>query len=141
MELFLLPDMTESSVLCALLIWNYKQLQLQYLGIFIIFTLLSIGPNITTALPNPLYMLLAQLPGLWRFAKPEAFFFIAFIALLCLCVRINLKPKQQVFLGILLLLQWLWCVRVQPEYPRFSQHLPSTLPQNWERRIFRGKPH
>lgn len=124
-------------LLVGLIIWKKNALHKRYIGIGLLFFLLSLGPYIFDGLPNPLYMIIARLPGLWRFAKPEAFFFISFLCLLSVLIHVRFERRTHYILALLFLIQWIVSVRIQPEYPRFSQHIPSTLPQNWEKRIFR----
>ena len=62
-------------LLLALLFWKRKDIFPRYIIIGLVFFLLSLGPFLIGEIHNPLYMLLSWLPGLWRFAKPEAFFF------------------------------------------------------------------
>ena len=55
-----------------------KRISIRPILIGTIFLVLSIGPMLTTTLPNPLYNSLSIIPGMWRFAKPEIFFFITY---------------------------------------------------------------
>jgi hypothetical protein len=114
-----------------------KKLETKYLGITLFFFLLSLGPNIFENTQNPIYLALSKVPSLWRFAKPEAFFFISFIGLLSSLIHI--KPNRMVLtiIGILISIQWFSITRTQEEYPQYlSTPIETALPKNWERRIF-----
>ena len=113
-----------------------KELHPRYIAIGVFFALLSLGPNITPQLPNPLYLMFQSLPALWRFAKPESLFFISYLVILSTLIHLQLSKRWLYSIALMLLLQWLYCVRSQPEYPPLTQHIESTLPKNWERRIF-----
>lgn len=77
---------------------------------------------------NPLYMALFDaVPGFWRVAKPETFFFIPY--LLCVTAAAEalpkLVPRQRVVLAAALAAGWLWGVRAHPVYPDFYARPPA----------------
>lgn len=59
-----------------LLIQRRIPLQTTILGS--VFLMLSFGPMLTSSLQNPIYFILSTIPGMWRFAKPEIFFFVPY---------------------------------------------------------------
>jgi hypothetical protein len=80
---------------------------------------LALGPV------TPLWTAFASLPGLWRFAKPEAFVHLAILAVVPLAARGvgRLERRSRHAPGIALAAQvilWLWLVRSHPVYPGFS---------------------
>ncbi len=90
---------------------------------------LSLGPQLG-ALPNPLYMALYQaVPGFWRVAKPETFFFVPWLLAVTACAgvvrSVNLGRRGLAVLGLLLLLGWAWGVRGHPVYPSFYSRPPA----------------
>ena len=116
--------------------WRKHVLHTQYIGTALLFFVLSLGPFLMADVPNPLYQLLSSLPALWRFAKPEAFFFLTFIAILTTLVSINPSKRSLYLISVLILIQWT-ALRTQNEYPSFfSVPIQTTLPKNWERRVF-----
>lgn len=123
-------------VICTIWAWFNKYLMRTFIGFGCLFFILSLGPYILEEVPNPIYQGLTALPALWRFAKPEAFFFLSFIAILTSLVRINPSKKIAVMMGLLFLMQWCG-IRTHKEYPSyFSEPIQTTLPKNWERRVF-----
>ena len=116
--------------------WRTKRLHKEFVGVGTLFFILSLGPYILETVPNPLYQGLTTLPALWRFAKPEAFFFLTFIAILTTSTKLNPSKKGCIIIGIIFLLQW-GGLRTQKEYPSyFTKPIQTTLPNNWERRVF-----
>jgi hypothetical protein len=90
---------------------------------------LSLGPQLE-ALPNPLYMALYQaVPGFWRVAKPETFFFVPWLLAVTACAgvvrTVNLGRRGLAALGLVLLLGWAWGVRGHPVYPSFYSRPPA----------------
>jgi len=63
------------------------------------------------------------LPGFWRVAKPETFFFIPWLLAVTACAQVvrslDLGRRGLTILGVLLLLGWAWGVRGHPVYPSF----------------------
>ena len=115
-----------------------KTITTKYIGIGALFFILSMGPHFTADIPNPIYLIFQNLPALWRFAKPESMFFVTYIVILSTIIHIRLPKKGLILVSFLVFIQWIFCVRLQPEYPQFSQYIESTLPKNWERRVFDG---
>ena len=116
--------------------WHTKKLYTKYIGLGIVFFILSTGPYLFSSVPNPLYQGLTALPALWRFAKPEAFFFLTYIVLLSTVVKLNPPTKGCIIIGILMVMQC-FGTRMQQEYPSyFTKPVHTSLPKNWEQRIF-----
>lgn len=102
------------------------------------FFVLSLGPE-----HNPLYMALFHwVPGFWRFAKPETFFHVAWLAALCMAARTlaarNARPGAIRALAALMLAGWLISVRTHPVYPRFTRYVDLTLSEGWQRTLPRS---
>lgn len=102
-------------------------------AVTVLFTVLALGPA-----GNPLYMALFKaIPGFWRIAKPEAFFEVAWLALLCMAARELARrrpPRRAVAaLGALFVVGWALSVRTHPVYPRFSRYVPMELSDQWRR--------
>ena len=76
---------------------------------------------------NPLYMALFDyVPGFWRVAKPETFFFIpGLLAVTASMEAIGpLSRRAVALLGVVSVLGWLWGVRAHPVYPNFYARPP-----------------
>ena len=78
--------------------------------------ILSLGPT------TPLWTVFQSLPGMWRFAKPEAFFHLVVLGMTVLSGRAlhrgGWHPRTVLALQIAL---WIWLVRMHPAYPGFTQ--------------------
>ena len=76
---------------------------------------------------NPLYMVLFDyVPGFWRVAKPETFFFIPWLLAVTAAMEAigPLSRRAVALLGVVGLLGWLWGVRAHPVYPNFYARPP-----------------
>ena len=98
------------------------------------FALLSLGPA------SPLYSaLVTVVPGLWRIAKPETFFFGAWLALLCIAARqltrMAPSPRTLAVLALLLVFGWGISVRTHPVYPRLTRFVADDLSEDWQRSV------
>lgn len=119
--------------------WHTNRFHSKYASLGIVFFILSTGPFLFQTVPNPLYQGLTALPALWRFAKPEAFFFVTFIVILSTAAKLNPSAKGCLYIGVVMLLQCCG-IRMQQEYPSyFSRPIQTSLPKHWERRIFEVK--
>ena len=90
----------------------------------IIFAFLSFGPTIY-GYTNPIYWLFSQLPGMWRFAKPEIFFFIPY-SIMCIFALQN-KYLFNKYVLCALLCSHIYTTHTSPEYPYITQFIQSTL--------------
>lgn len=77
---------------------------------------------------NPIYMALFDaVPGFWRVAKPETFFFLPYLA--CVTAAAEALPplvaRQRTLLALTLVGGWLWGVRAHPVYPDFYARPPA----------------
>ena len=114
-----------------------KQLYIHYLPLILFCGILSLGPYLHGTIPNPIFIAFQSIPGLWRFAKPEIFFFLSFLGLLTMIVHIEPTKTHIRMFCILFLIQWICTVRIQEEYPNiYTIPIESTLPSNWEQRVF-----
>lgn len=89
-----------------------------------IFTFLSFGPTLY-GYTNPIYSLFSQLPGMWRFAKPEIFFFIPYI-IICIFSLQNKYLSNKYALFVLLCMQ-IYITHTSTEYPYITQFIQSKL--------------
>jgi hypothetical protein len=83
---------------------------------------IAVGPT-----GNPLYMALFEhVPGFWRVAKPETFFFIPWLlAVTAASEAIGPLSRRAVqLLGFLMVVGWLWGVRSHAVYPNFYARPP-----------------
>lgn len=97
------------------------------------FFVLSLGPA-----HNPLYMALFEaVPGFWRFAKPETFFHVAWLALLVMAARsLAGRPRSTLrWLAALMVTGWILSVRTHPVYPRFTMYVDLELAEGWQRML------
>ncbi len=88
-------------------------------------TLIALGP-----VGNPLYMVLFDLvPGFWRVAKPEAFFFIPWLLAVTAAAEVlagaRLSHRMVGALAACLVVGWLWGVRSHPVYPAYYSRPPA----------------
>lgn len=120
-------------VLTCAALWTYSELTWRRSGWAIggaaLALGLSLGPSVG-GVPNPLYMALFHLlPGFWRVAKPETFFFIPWLLAITACAQVvrslDLAKRGVTVLGVLLLLGWAWGVRGHPVYPSFYSRPPA----------------
>ncbi|MSP56238.1 MAG: hypothetical protein EXR69_11645 [Myxococcales bacterium] len=82
-------------------------------------TLLALGPS-----ANPVYMALFDLvPGFWRVAKPETFFWVSWLLLVTAAAEalasMRLPNRAMLLVAALFLVGWLVGVRAHPVYPDF----------------------
>ena len=87
---------------------------------------LSLGPT-----GNPVYLALFEaVPGFWRVAKPEVFFFIPWLLAVTAAAEVlaQSRPGSKTLggIGILLVLGWLWGVRMHQVYPGFYSQPAAT---------------
>ena len=80
----------------------------------------SLGPYLFDGIKNPVYIAAWKIvPGFWRVAKPEVFFYGTWICMLALAASrwrdVSLKWAYPI-----MLLLWVWLVRGHPAYPGFS---------------------
>jgi hypothetical protein len=83
---------------------------------------IALGPT-----ENPLYMALFDfVPGFWRVAKPETFFFIPWLLAVTAATEAigPLSRRGVALLGAVTVLGWLWGVRSHPVYPNFYARPP-----------------
>jgi hypothetical protein len=104
-------------------------------GIAAVFFVLSLGPA-----HNPVYHALFEVvPGFWRVAKPETFFHVTWLALLAIAARrfADARPSRRAVAGwgVLFALGWLVSVRTHPVYPRFTEPIPMSLSEHWQRSV------
>lgn len=86
-------------------------------------TLLSMGPNITATIANPIYIGFQWLPGMWRFAKPEIFLLIPY----AICARIVLEKEWNKWLWIALSIVYLVGLYLSTAFPYTTQFISGTL--------------
>lgn len=108
--------------------------------------LISIGPVLLPGpVENPLYMLVRfVVPGFWRVAKPEVFFHVTWMLMLCVaslqlvkvCGRRGVYALYAIFFA-----GWLLMVRTHPAYPPMTQPQESTLSTGWQEDVFDDGAH
>lgn len=110
--------------------------QWKLLAVAAVFAALAMGPV------SPVYRLVAALPGMWRFAKPESFLWPAWLAAgtAGACALAELGPWRNSrgvkVLGFATVLAcWTVQVRMHPVYPGQSARVEVKLDRNWERRL------
>lgn len=120
-------------VLVCAAVWTYGEVTWRRSGWVIVgagLTVgLSLGPSVG-GVPNPLYMaLFYALPGFWRVAKPETFFFIPWLLAVTACTQVvrtlDLGRRGVTVLGVVLLLGWAWGVRGHAVYPSSYSRPPA----------------
>ena len=106
---------------------------------------LSLGPEIQLGLVtpwiNPVDLLAREaIPGFWRSAKPEVFFYGSWLLFLgCGAVGLSRNnPPRWVTpcLYLLMIGTWLVLVRQHSEYPHMSHKTEVKLPAGWEQNVF-----
>ena len=81
----------------------------------------SLGPYLVGDLPNPIYMMAWHVvPGFWRVAKPEVFFYGTWICVLAVASKNTFSEKRIIYPGMVIL--WLVFVRQHAAFPGFSQY-------------------
>ena len=115
----------------AIIIWfGFKYQNKNTLLIFIAFLyfLLSLGPKIDQ-FNNPVYQLFSWIPGVWRFAKPEIFFFITYAVFHIWTIqnsqKMNTQQSVKFFTGIVIL--HLLTLYISPAFPIITEFIPSKL--------------
>ncbi len=97
-------------------------------AVALVFGALALGP----AFP-PFAWLAALAPGLWRFAKPEVFFQVSWLAILAAAsltlARLDLSRKV---LATIMVASWILSVRTHPVYPSFTMPLDVKLAPTWQ---------
>jgi len=114
-------------LICSLMgIWK-KKVPKRILIIAILFLLLSIGPEPSPTIKNPIYLFLGIIPGFWRFAKPEIYFLISYGCLCVAAVQIELSKP------ILILISLIWLVGLYSSeaFPYLTVFIESSLSPNW----------
>ena len=106
--------------------------------------LLSLGPNLTPTIQNPLFMAIWHVvPGFWRVAKPEVFFYGTWLLVLC-CSAYGLSRspifktvsrRMQIAIYCASLVWWILAVRNHEVFPGFSTPLDSELGEVWRARL------
>ena len=76
-------------------------------------------------------------PGFWRIAKPESFFEVAWLAILCIAARelARIRPSRLAVsvLATLFVTGWLLAVRSHPVFPVLTRFVPIELSGHWQR--------
>jgi len=102
------------------------------IGLFLVFTYLSLGPFISPGVPNPGWQeLQSALPGLWRLSEPEVFFQGSVLTLIALGAA-GLGRGRRIWLYPVCALLWLSLVRTHAAYPGFSEFHPPKLSPSWQ---------
>jgi hypothetical protein len=104
---------------------------------------LSLGPDPVpgSGVGNPIYMAAWHaVPGFWRVAKPEVFFEATWLLALGIAA-IGLARRAPTTRTLVLLYAamaggWLLLTRSHPAYPGFTEPIPTTLDEGWQRRVF-----
>jgi hypothetical protein len=87
------------------------------LGLFVF----SLGPNLSNEIRNPVYMLAwSVVPGFWRVAKPEVFFYGTWLCLLAVTAR-AWSARSLAWAYPFMVIGWIFWVRSHPAYPGFSE--------------------
>ena len=116
-------------VSCAGVIALVNNRKWTYLVVASICVLLALGPG-----PDgntPMGILMANVPGLWRFAKPEIWLYVPIL------ITIVAFPVQK-HLSRLALIVWLSAVMTSPFLSKTSAHTPERLSPSWEQKVFSG---
>jgi len=119
--------------------WANPLIRLLSIVAFILL-LFSVGPNIYGELPNPVFMATWHVvPGFWRVAKPEVFFYGTWLLTLTCCAYgiaknkalSTLSKRQRAALYCLSFIWWLIAVRGHESFPGFSTPLDVELGEVW----------
>ena len=95
------------------------RLLLSVAGVLFLF---SLGPNLGGGLTNPVYMLAWHVvPGFWRVAKPEVFFYGSWLCLLAVASRSSFASHRLLYPCMVLV--WLGLTRTHSAYPGFTQEI------------------
>ena len=106
---------------------------------------LSIGPILLPGpVENPAYMLIREIvPGFWRVAKPEVFFHITWMLMLCVAAiqlsRVSPRRGLYALYGVFFA-GWLLMVRTHPAYPPMTLPVETVLNQGWQDDVFDEQP-
>lgn len=93
------------------------------LSMGILTTLLSMGPNITSTIVNPIYIGFQWLPGMWRFAKPEIFLLIPY----AICARIVLEKEWNRWLWVAISIVYLLGLYLSTAFPYTTEFIKGVL--------------
>lgn len=95
------------------------------------FGALSLGP----AFP-PFAWITAFVPGLWRFAKPEVFFEVTWLAILVAAsVTLAGLDLSRRVLATIMIASWILSVRTHPVYPGFTMPVPVKMAPSWQQSV------
>lgn len=105
---------------------------------------LSLGPSLappSQSIVNPVYMMTrAVVPGFWRIAKPEVFFFGTWLCMIVIATRqlasMKVEHWKLMVMYVVMVLMWFVLVRGHPVYPSFSNPMESHLTPNWHQQTF-----
>lgn len=111
------------------------------LGVGLLAALISVGPVLLPGpVENPIYMVVRSvIPGFWRVAKPEVFFHVTWMLMLCVAAVQLAKSGSRRGVSILygiFLVGWLLMVRTHPAYPPMTVPIDSTLSSGWQEDVF-----
>jgi hypothetical protein len=102
--------------------------------------LLAIGPNITSSIQNPVFMIIWNIvPGFWRVAKPEVFFYGTWLLVLACSayglsksIQLNVPSRnRRLAIYCVSLVWWVFAVRNHEVYPQFSTPVETELGEVW----------
>ncbi|MFT5684982.1 MAG: hypothetical protein ACI8RZ_005928 [Myxococcota bacterium] len=125
--------------------WSDRRVRFA-LVVGILAMLISVGPILLPGpVENPLYMAIRWVvPGFWRVAKPEVFFHITWMLMLCVAsiqlAKVGSRRGVSILYGIFIL-AWLVMVRTHPAYPPMSQPINSNLSTGWQDAVFDDEAH
>jgi hypothetical protein len=113
-------------VALVLLVWGFIRKQREPLDNLLLLVamglfMFSLGPNLVSDVTNPVYMVAWKLvPGFWRVAKPEVFFYGTWMCLLAFTAR-AWAGRSLMLAYPLMVLGWVLWIRAHPAYPDFSE--------------------
>jgi hypothetical protein len=121
-------------IVCILAIICVLKRKVSVFVIFVslVFASLSLGPFLIEGVRNPWYVLFAEVPGLWRFAKPEIFFLMTYTGLCIAASKISASRWVYTVMGLL----WIIGLYSSKAYPYLSMYIPAELSPDWYHRIF-----
>jgi len=112
-----------------------EPLVLTLAGVAFLLMTLALGPYLTPAVQNPVYMAIWHVvPGFWRVAKPEVFFEGTYLAILALgALGLQSRKLTGMLLYPTFAVGWLLMVRSHPVFPEFSAYQELELSEAYQR--------
>jgi len=98
----------------------HRRIPVQSIILGTVFLMLSLGPMLTSGISNPVYTIFSIIPGMWRFAKPEIFFFVPYAIMVHSTFKAPISSKNRTWFWGIVAIFYLVGLYSSPAFPHQS---------------------